>query len=72
MLSVRNMLPDVYMSIEELQKYASKTSKTLDAQYNRGRKDCIDGYFYSEDARYFMLAENIRLIKGQVINYGLL
>lgn len=49
------------MSIEELQKYASKTSKTLDAQYNRGRQDCIDGYFYSVDAKYFMLVENIKL-----------
>ena len=65
MLSVRNILPDAYMSIEQLQIYASKISKTLDAQYNRGRKDCIDGYFYSEDAKYFMFVENIILIKGR-------
>ena len=49
------------MSREQLQKYASRTSKTLDTQYNRGRKDCIDGNIFSIDAKYFMLVENIKL-----------
>ena len=47
------------MTIKQIQEYAEKTHRTIDTEYNRGRKDCIQGYTWTKDARYFMLVENI-------------
>lgn len=42
-----------------LSEDARKTHKApLDAKYNRGRKDCIEGNIYSDDAKYFLMCEN--------------
>lgn len=47
------------MTVNELQKYASHTNHTHDHEYNKGRKDCIEGYIYTKEAKYFQLVENI-------------
>ena len=47
--------------VEEAKKkriYAQKTHKTKDANYNKGRQDCLNGYFYSKEAKYFLMCEN--------------
>lgn len=48
------------MTVNELHEYASHTSITHDHEYNKGRKDCIEGYIYTKEAKYFQLVENIR------------
>ena len=47
------------MTVNELHKYASHTNSTHDHEYNKGRKDCIEGYIYTKEAKYFQLVENI-------------
>lgn len=52
------------MKKEEVIEYAKNTrSAGCDKKYNIGKKDCIDGKFYTEEARYFMLCSAIRLDK---------
>ena len=47
------------MTIKELQEYAQKASRTKDTKYNTGRKHCIDGYTFTDEAIYFMTVEGI-------------
>ena len=54
------------MTIKEISEYASQTFPTHDYEYNKGRKDCIIGRIYTEEAKYFQLVENI--MRKRVMN----
>ena len=50
-------------NLETIQAYAQSTHKTHDTQYNQGRKDCIEGNIWTDNAKYFMLCENFHCYK---------
>lgn len=47
-------------TVDIIRNYARNTSKTNDTQYNRGRKDCIEGNIWTDDAKYFLLCEGFQ------------
>ena len=51
------------MSDNQIQEYANNVSKTRDTKYNTGREHCIKGYTWTDEAKYFILVENLK-IKG--------
>lgn len=50
-------------TVDIISNYARNTSKTHDTQYNRGRKDCIAGNIWTEDAHYFLFCEQFQVYK---------
>ena len=37
-----------------IQSFALKQPITKDTKFNKGRKDCIEGNIYTDDAKYFL------------------